>query len=348
MRYDGRWRERSLSEAPKGIAPVIRLKAPREGATTIADKVQGTVTVPNSELDDMVLLRSDGSPTYMLSVVVDDHDMGITHVIRGDDHFTNAFRQRQIYDSLGWDVPTFAHVPLIHGPDGAKLSKRHGALGIEAYRDMGYLPETLRNYLARLGWGHQDHEIFTSAEAMEWFTLEAIGKSPARFDLVRLENLNGHYIRHADDQRLIDGALPFLEKEMGRPISESERASFRKAMPGLKERAKTLKDVSQGAAFYFAKRPLFLNAEARTLLNPPARATLGRLAERLKALPDWRHDALSAAVKAFAGAEGKKLGEVAQPARAALTGSNISPSVFEVMEVLGKEESLARLADQAA
>jgi glutamyl-tRNA synthetase len=347
MRYDGRWRDRDPKEAPQGVKPVIRLKSPREGATTIEDTVQGAVTVPNAELDDMVLLRSDGTPTYMLSVVVDDHDMGITHVIRGDDHFTNAFRQTHIYGALGWDVPLFAHVPLIHGPDGAKLSKRHGALGVEAYRDMGYLPETLRNYLARLGWGHKDHEIFTSAQAMEWFTLEAIGKSPARFDPVRLENLNGHYIRAASDQHLFDVSLSFLESELGRSLEEAEKTTFLRAMPGLKERAKALKDISQGAAFYFAKRPLSLNDQAKTLLNPPARAMLGRLAERLKPLSRWRREALSDAIKAFAEAEGEKLGAVAQPARAALSGSNISPSIFEVMEVLGKEESLARIADQA-
>lgn len=345
MRYDGRWRDRDPAEAPVGVKPVVRLKSLREGVTTIDDKVRGRVVVPNSELDDMVLLRSDGTPTYMLSVVVDDHDMGITHIIRGDDHFTNAFRQKQIYDAMGWSVPIFAHVPLIYGADGTKLSKRHGALGVEAYRDMGYLPETLRNYLSRLGWGHQDHEIFTSEQAMEWFTLEAIGKSPSRFDMVRLENLNGHYIRSANNERLLESALPFLKKQLGRPVSPADCDLFLKAMPGLKERAKTLKDLSEGAAFYYAKRPLLMNDKARRLLTPSACAMLGRLVGCLNVVNNWQAHTLADTVKAFANVENTKLVTVAQPARAALTGSDVSPSIFEAMEILGKNESLARLQD---
>ncbi len=346
MRYDGRWRNKSEAEAPKGIRPVIRLKAPQSGDTTINDRVQGTVTVPNEQLDDMVLLRSDGTPTYMLSVVVDDHDMGITHIVRGDDHFTNAFRQYHIYQAMGWDVPVFAHIPLIHGADGAKLSKRHGALGVEAYRDMGFLPEALRNYLNRLGWGHGDDEIFSSQQAKEWFTLEAIGKGPARFDLQKLENLNGHYIKNADNSYLAEKTLPFLTENLGRPLDKTETETLVKAMPGLKERAKTLKALGESAAFYFQKRPLDLNEQAAKLLDQDAKAMIARLLPFLDGHKDWQEDALLAAVNDFAESQDLKLGKVAQPLRAALTGSNISPSVFEVMTVLGRQESLNRLKDQ--
>ena len=302
--------------------------------------------VPNDQLDDMVLLRSDGTPTYMLSVVVDDHDMGITHIIRGDDHFTNAFRQTQIYLALGWDTPAFAHIPLIHGADGAKLSKRHGALGVEAYRDIGFLPAALRNYLSRLGWGYQDEEIFTSQQAMEWFALEGIGKGPARFDLKKLENLNGHYIRAAGDAELVRIAVPFIGEKLGSPLDEDGKALFLKAMPGLKERAKTLIELSDGALFYFRGRPLALNDKAAKLLEGEAKALLARLVPVLEAAQDWAEEPLLDTVTAFAESQGVKLGIVAQPMRAALTGSNISPSVFEIMSVLGREESLNRIKDQ--
>jgi glutamyl-tRNA synthetase len=346
MRYDGRWRDRDPAEAPKGVNPVIRLKAEREDVTTIKDAVQGAVTVSNDQLDDMVLLRSDGTPTYMLSVVVDDHDMGITHVIRGDDHLTNAFRQTQLYRALDWTPPTFAHIPLIHGPDGAKLSKRHGALGIGAYRDLGYLPEALRNYLCKLGWGYQDHEVFTSRQAMEWFTLEGIGKGPARFDLKKLENLNGIYIRSAEDSYLTSKSLPFLEKILNRPLSDKERMRFLKAMPGLKERAKTLIELTQNASFYFADRPLPLTEQAVKFLDDEGKALLRRLFPVLKEEESWEQEALLDRVKRFAEKADLKLGAVAGPLRAALTGSHISPSVFEVMVVLGKEQSLERIEEQ--
>ena len=348
MRYDGRWRDRPEADAPKGVQPVIRLKAPREGETTIIDKVQGKVTVPNSELDDMILMRSDGTPTYMLSVVVDDHDMGITHIVRGDDHLTNAFRQYHIYSALGWDVPEFAHIPLIHGSDGAKLSKRHGALGVEAYRDMGFLPEALRNYLNRLGWGHGDDEVFSSEQATEWFTLEAIGKGPARFDLQKLENLNGLYIRAAKNDYLAEKTLPFLEQGLDGNLSSEEQKTLTRAMPGLKERAKTLKALGESAEFYFKKRPLEMNEKAEKLLDTEARAIISRLCPLLENQEDWGEEALLATVKEFAENEDTKLGKVAQPLRAALTGSNISPSVFEVMAVLGQAESLNRLRDQGS
>lgn len=348
MRYDGRWRDRPEADAPKGVKPVIRLKAPQSGETTIIDKVQSKVTVPNSELDDMILMRSDGTPTYMLSVVVDDHDMGITHIVRGDDHFTNAFRQHQIYNALGWNFPEFAHIPLIHGPDGAKLSKRHGALGVKAYRDMGILPEALRNYLNRLGWGHGDDEVFSSDQAKEWFTLEAVGKGPARFDLQKLENLNGIYIRNAENDYLAEKTLPFLEEGLGVKLTPEEQKTLNQAMPGLKERAKTLKALGESAEFYFKKRPLLMNEKAEKLLDAEARAIISRLCPLLENQEDWGEEALLAAVREFAEKEDTKLGKVAQPLRAALTGSNISPSVFEVMAVLGQAESVNRLKDQGS
>ena len=347
MRYDGRWRDRDASEAPEGVTPVIRFKAPKDGESRIDDIVQGTVTVANTELDDMVLLRADGTPTYMLSVVVDDHDMGITHVVRGDDHFTNAFRQFQLFKALGWPVPAQAHVPLIHGPDGAKLSKRHGALGVDAYRDMGYLPEAIRNYLLRLGWGHGDAEIISDAEAREWFTLEAIGRAPARFDFAKLENLNGHYIRNADDAALIERARPYVEERLGRTLTEAEMARFGSAIPGLKERAKTLVELAENALFYFAKRPLAFTAKAMKLLTDEARSLLGDLAALLDKIESWAEPELEAEVRRFAEDRGLGLGKVAQPLRAALTGSTTSPGIFEVLAVLGRAESLARLSDCA-
>ena len=254
------WRDRDPAAAPAGARPVIRLKAPREGATVIADLVQGNVTVDNRQLDDMVMLRSDGTPTYMLSVVVDDHDMGISHVIRGDDHLNNAARQMQIFRAMDWPVPAFAHIPLIHGPDGAKLSKRHGAMGVEAYRDQGYLPEAVRNYLLRLGWGHGDAEIVPTARAIELFDLDGVGRGPARFDKVKLDSLNGHYIRQSDDARLVELIVPRLGAALGAP----ERGRLAAAMPGLKDRAKTLAELAEGAGFLVAPRPIPLDAAATT------------------------------------------------------------------------------------
>ncbi len=342
MRYDGRWRDRDPADAPAGVPPVVRMKAPQDGETRIADLVQGEVTVGNAQLDDMVLLRADGSPTYMLSVVVDDHDMGVTTVIRGDDHLTNAFRQTQLYRLAGWEPPAFAHIPLIHGPDGAKLSKRHGALGVEAYREMGYLPEALRNYLLRLGWGHGDEEIIPTDKAIEWFDLDGVGRSPARFDLDKLNHLNGHYIREAEDGRLAELAAGYFDPAPS-PLARQRLAA---GIAGLKPRAKTLKELAELGAFYAAERPLALNDKAEKLLGDEARALLGRLQPRLEALGDWSAEPIEAEVRAFAETEGVKLGAVAQPLRAALTGSNVSPPIFEAAAVLGREESLARLADQ--
>jgi len=343
VRYDGTWRDRDPKTAPPGIPPVIRLKAPQNGETVIEDRVQGRVTVANEQLDDLIILRADGTPTYNLSVVVDDHDMAITHVIRGDDHFNNAFRQTQIYRALGWDIPIFAHVPLIHGPDGAKLSKRHGALGVDAYRDMGYLPAALRNYLLRLGWSHGDDEIISTARAIEWFDLDAVGRAPARFDFVKLANLNAHYLREMDNRELAALVAPFIEKSLGHPLDAAVRTRLVAAMPGLKPRAKTLVELAEIAHFYVAPRPIPVDHKAQAILRPAA-PLLADLALSLGDLP-WDAVSLESAVRDFAEARGLKLGQAAQPLRAALTGSTASPPIFDVMAVLGRSESLARLAD---
>ena len=346
-RYEGTWRDRNPAEAPAGVAPAIRLRAPREGETVVDDLVQGTVRVANAELDDLIILRSDGTPTYLHAVVVDDHDMGITHVIRGDDHLNNAFRQTQIYRALDWPVPEFAHVPLIHGPDGAKLSKRHGALGVDAYREMGYLPEALRNYLLRLGWSHGDDEIISTEDAVRWFGLDSIGRAPARFDFAKLGNLNGHYIRQTDDDRLVALAAQQLEKTLGHPLNDTDRDRLSHAMPELKLRPKTLVELAANARFLVARRPITPDAKAARLLSPEARRLLGEIGPVL-GHGEWRAAALEERVRAFADMDDVPLGAIAQPLRAALTGSAASPGIFFVMEVLGREESLGRIADAAA
>lgn len=347
MRYDGRWRDRDPAEAPTGVDPVVRLKMPQSGETEIDDLVQGPITVGNMQLDDMVLLRADGTPTYMLSVVVDDHDMGVTHVIRGDDHITNAFRQTQLYKALDWEPPAFAHIPLIHGPDGAKLSKRHGALGVEAYRDMGYLPAALRNYLLRLGWGHGDDEIISSDQAIEWFDLDGVGKSAARFDFAKLDNLNGVYMRDSEPAELLAAAIPLIEKNLGQTLSATQRERLERGIEGLRSRAKNLVELAENAMFYVIERPLILNAKAEKILNDEARSRLARLQAALCALDGWNEAAVESAVRDFVEVDDCKLGAAAQPLRAALSGSNSSPGIFEVMDILGREECLARIADQA-
>ncbi|MCK0197636.1 glutamate--tRNA ligase [Ancylobacter sp. 6x-1] len=351
-RYDGRWRDRDPSEAPEGAKPAIRLRAPSEGETVIEDLVQGRVVFPNKDLDDLVLLRSDGTPTYMLSVVVDDHDMGVTHIIRGDDHLTNAARQAQIYAALGWNVPKMAHIPLIHGPDGAKLSKRHGALGVDAYRAMGYLPAALRNYLVRLGWSHGDQEIFSTEEMASLFDLDKVGRSAARFDFAKLENLNGIYMRQTPDAELmtaIEDLLPYLPEgpALAARLTPEKKAQLLAAMPGLKERARTLVELIDSAAYITDDRPLKMEEKAAALLTPEARALLGRVGEALAGVEEWSAASTEAEVRKVAEAAGVKLGAVAQPLRAALTGRTTSPGIFDVLAVLGREESLARLADQA-
>jgi glutamyl-tRNA synthetase len=349
--YDGRWRDRDPGQAPPGANAAIRLKAPLSGETVIEDQVQGRVVWQNENLDDLVLLRSDGTPTYMLAVVVDDHDMAVTHVIRGDDHLTNAARQKQIYDALGWPVPVMAHIPLIHGPDGSKLSKRHGALGVDAYRAMGYLPAALRNYLVRLGWSHGDQEIFSTEEMIAAFDLPQIGRSPARFDFSKLESLNGHYIRTSADAVLLEAVerlLPHLADgaALAAKMTPRLREQFLVAMPSLKERAKTLVDLIDGAHFLLAERPLPLDEKASALLTPEAQSLLHDIGAELAAVEPWTAAATEHAVRTFAERKAAKLGAVAQPLRAALTGRVTSPGIFEVLIVLGKDESLARIADQ--
>jgi len=349
LRYDGRWRDRVCGPEQEGQPFVVRLRAEREGETTIHDRVQDAVTVQNAELDDMVLLRSDGTPTYMLAVVVDDHDMGVTHVIRGDDHLNNAFRQMGIIRAMGWPEPVYAHIPLIHGADGAKLSKRHGALGVDAYRDeMGMLPEAVNNYLLRLGWGHGDEEIISREQAIEWFDLDAVGRAPARFDLKKLENLNGHYLREADDARLAE----LVSAKLGNAISpdwpDSGRELLRRAMPFLKVRAKSINELADSASFLFRTRPLDVDEAAAKLLEGDARQLLARTRDALAAVDDWSAPALESAVRIVAEEAQLGLGKVAQPLRAALTGRTTSPGIFDVLALLGREESLARLGDQIA
>ena len=338
FRIDSPWRDVNDEQGDKPF--VIRIKSPREGETVIEDKVQGRVAVQNSELDDFILLRSDGTPTYMLAVVVDDHDMGVTHVIRGDDHLNNAFRQLEIIRAMGWPEPTFAHVPLIHGPDGAKLSKRHGALGVDAYRDeLGLLPEAVSNYLLRLGWGHGDDEIISREQAIEWFDLAHVGKSPSRFDFKKLENLNGHYMRESDDVRLAELVGPKLG------VDGAQKELLIRAMPELKARAHDLNQLAEGATFLFAKRPVQPDEAAAALITPDSRALLSH-AHRALANVEWNHDALEQAVRDVAEAQGVKLGKLAQPLRAALTGRTTSPGIFDVLVLLGRDESLGRIQDQ--
>ncbi len=343
--YDGRWRDRDPSEAPAGVDPVVRFKSPNEGNTIVHDKVQGDVTFANEQLDDMILLRADGTPTYMLSVVVDDYDMGVTDIIRGDDHLTNAARQKQLIEAIGWPVPNHTHIPLIHGPDGAKLSKRHGALGVEAYRDMGYLPEALRNYLLRLGWSHGDDEVISTEQAIEWFNLENIGKSAARFDFAKLENLNGLYIRSADDAYLTGLVAPILAEKTGQDLSPNQLNLIEKAMNGLKERAKSVNSLAESSVFLIAERPLALDKKAKSLITEEASAVLMRLADRLEILDVWNAETVEAAIRAAADAEDIKLGKIAQPLRAALTGTTVSPGIFDVLDVLGREQSVGRIRD---
>jgi glutamyl-tRNA synthetase len=342
MRYDGRWRDRAPSEAPAGVPPVVRLKAPRDGETTVQDQVQGAVTVANAQLDDMVLLRADGTPTYMLSVVVDDHDMEVTHVIRGDDHLTNTFRQVQLYNACGWEQPVFSHIPLIHGPDGSKLSKRHGALGAEAYRDMGFLPEALCNYLLRLGWGHGDTEIIDRDAAIKLFDIDAVGRAASRMDYAKLTHLNGVYLRQADDARLTAEVLRRLQGTEGVVLDDVAAARIQALMPGLKERAKTLVELTESAAFLARRVPLPFDAKATAQLTDAARATLREVAVALAAT-DFSQAAIDGALRATAERLSLKLGQVAQPLRAALTGSTVSPGIDATLAALGREEALARI-----
>lgn len=350
FRLDSEWRDATPDTWPADRSYVIRVKSPRDGETVIDDAVQGTITVQNVEIDDFIILRSDGTPTYMLAVVVDDHDMGVTHVIRGDDHINNAFRQLVVIRAMnaiegGWPDPVYGHIPLIHGADGAKLSKRHGALGVDAYRDdMGLLPEAVFNYLLRLGWGHGDEEIISRDQAVEWFDIADVNKGASRFDLKKLLNLNGHYIREADDGRLASLVAPRLAAL----VPAVDEAKLAEAMPVLKVRAADVNELAKGAVFLFAQRPLPLDEKAANLLTDDARAILAKVVARLADAPEWTPDALEATVKPMAEELGVGLGKIAQPLRAALTGQTTSPGIFDVLALLGKEEALARLQDHAA
>ncbi|MFA4993752.1 MAG: glutamate--tRNA ligase [Bdellovibrionales bacterium] len=343
QRYDGRWRDRPASDAPQGVPPVIRLKASQTGETTVRDAVMGTITVQNSQLDDMVLLRADGTPTYMHAVVVDDHDMGITHVIRGDDHMTNTFRQVQIYKAMGWEIPTFAHLPMILGPDGAKLSKRHGAPAVSDYRDRGYLPEAVCNYLLRLCWSHGDDEIIPIKQAIEWFDLDSVGKSPARFDFAKLNSVNTHYIKEMPDAELAKVAAPYIAKVIGRPLTQDQTDLLARAMPDLKPRVQTLVEIAEMTKFYFYSGIFTLDEKARKVLTPEAREYLTELVPRMEKLPEFTSETLEALFRTFAEEKGINLGAVAQPLRAALSGSTVSPPIFHVAGLLGKEETLKRV-----
>ncbi len=345
--FQSPWRDKGPEDAPDAPS-VVRLRAPREGSITVPDAVQGEVTWQADQMDDLILLRSDGTPTYMLAVVVDDHDMGVTHAIRGDDHLTNAARQTLIYRALGWEPPVFAHIPLIHGPDGAKLSKRHGALGVDEYRKMGYLPEAMRNYLARLGWAHGDDEFFDDAQAEAWFDLSGVNKGAARFDFAKLDNLNGQHMRAASDARLMVAVRDYFAAQQQPVPPEDRMAMLEQAMPGLKERAKTLVELLENAHYIFADRPLEPDEKAAKLLGGEAPEILARLTSRLRNDSSWTVETLEREVREFAEAEGLKLGKVAQPLRAALTGRAVSPGVFDVMVTLGRDESLARMNDAAA
>jgi glutamyl-tRNA synthetase len=347
FRIDSEWRDADPSTWPADRSWVVRVKAPREGETTIDDLVQGSVTVQNAEIDDFVILRSDGTPTYMLAVVVDDHDMGVTHVLRGDDHLNNAFRQLVVINGMGWDVPVYGHVPLIHGSDGAKLSKRHGALGVDAYRDeMGMLPEAIFNYLLRLGWGHGDEEIISREQAIAWFDMADVGKGPSRFDLAKLQNLNGHYLREADDVRLAALVAPHVVAG-GVAAAAIDMDLLTRAMPVLKVRAKDLKELAEGSGFLFAMRPLVMSEKASALLTTEGRERLAAVHERLSGQTDWTLEGLEATLKAMAEHLNLGLGKLAQPLRAALTGQTTSPGIFDVLVLLGREESLARIGAQA-
>lgn len=342
-RYNGAWRDRAPSDAPAGVKPTIRFKAPQIGETVLDDCVQGRVTLQNNQLDDMVLLRGDGTPTYMLSVVVDDHDMGITHIIRGDDHLTNAFRQYHLYQACGWAPPKFSHVPLIHGADGAKLSKRHGALGTDTYQELGFLPEAMCNYLLRLGWSHGDDEIISREQAISWFNMEAIGRSPARFDLQKLTHTNGIYMREADNVRLVALLLPRLEKMLNRTPSQEEQKRLYAAMDGLKQRSKTLQELAESALFYVSA-PIFPHEELdRRYVTPQAAAWLAGITTHLEGADDFTPENLEKICREFAAENNLKLGPLVAPMRVALTGKTVSPSIFEVMHLLGAKETYQRL-----
>lgn len=338
FKFKSEWRDKT-ADPNNASKPVIRFKAPQEGITVIEDLVQGKVTVPNSELDDMVLLRSDGTPTYMLAVVVDDYDMGVTHVIRGDDHLNNAFRQIHIYHAMGWETPTYSHIPLIHAVDGSKLSKRHGALGTMNYKNEGYLPEAINNYLLRLGWGHGNDEIISRDQAIEWFDIKNVNKNPAKLDFAKMLNLNAHYIKKSDNAYL----TKLIESILKDTLTKDMRAILEKGMNGLKSRAKTLLELTENAKFYISKEPITISKEAREILDTFDNNIYKNLVKTIESIADWNEEEIKSIVKNFATAQNMKLGQIAGVLRAALTGSNVSPSVFDIMSSLGKEKSIERI-----
>lgn len=342
FKYNGAWRDRDASDAPSDVQPTVRLKAPLTGETIINDKVQGRVVIQNEQMDDMIILRSDGTPTYMLAVVVDDHDMGVTDIIRGDDHLTNSAKQILIYDALGWDIPNFTHIPLIHGNDGAKLSKRHGALGVEAYKDMGYLPEAMRNYLLRLGWSHGDDEIISTAQAQKWFNLDNIGKSPSRFDFKKLDNLNGHYIKESDNEYLVKNITPIIKQKLEIELNLEQSALLIKAMEGLKQRAKNLNELAESCEFYL-KAPQEITPKAQKALNDDGLKILKDVADVIESLQNLNASSLEEKLREYSAKNEIGLGKIMSPVRAAITGSHASPSMFEAVEILGKAESLNRI-----
>ena len=343
--YDNRWRDRDPADAPDGIKPVIRLKSPLHGKTVVSDLIHGDLSVYNNEIDDMILLRSDGTPTYMLAVVADDHDMEISHVIRGDDHLTNTFRQIQVYNALCWEGPTYAHLPLLHGSDGTKMSKRHGALGVGAYREFGFLPEAMNNYLLRLGWAHGDEEIISQEQAIEWFDIGDVGRSPAKFDLDKLTSLNSHYIRKTDNARLVTLIIPILRNKFQGKLAVGTYDRLMNGMTGLKERAKSIIELAENAEFYALCRPIPLNAKASKVLDESSIRALKKIRQKLIETPDWSSTSLEVTLNKFSADANIKLREIAPPLRASLTGKTVSPGIFEVLVTLGKEQSLGRIDD---
>lgn len=342
--FESPWRDREPTVDDLSQSHVVRFRRPLPGRVEVADQVQGTVSWDNSDLDDLVLLRSDGAPTYNLAVVVDDHDMGVTHVIRGDDHLNNAARQSLIYDALGWTRPSFAHIPLIHGPDGAKLSKRHGAQAVHEYAEMGYLPEAMRNYLARLGWAHGDEELFSDEQALEWFDLAGVGKAPARLDFDKLAHVNAHWMRLADDDRLAKLVLD-IHLSRGHALGPDDEARLFKAMPFVKDRAKTTLELADQTAFVLRQRPLTIYEKGLPMLAGESGERIGRLRDRLALFQSWDVFALEAELKAFAEEEAVGFGKIGPAVRAALTGDGVSPDIAKTLSALGKEESLGRLND---
>ena len=343
--YDGRWRNRDSKDAPKDILPVIRFKAPLQGSTTINDLVQGKITLNNQDLDDMILLRADGTPTYMLSAVVDDHDMGVTHILRGDDHLTNAFRQNHLFQAIKWKVPEFGHIPLIHGPDGSKLSKRHGALGINHYKDLGYLPEGILNYLMRLGWSHGNEEIISLANAIKWFKISAIGKSSSQIDFDKLNSTNAHYVRETNNQTLLELLKPKIKKKLNISLTSELCERLIKGMTGLKSRAKTLNELTEMSLFYVISRPIEIDVHAKNLLNNNSIELLKNLYKELKNMVIWSEENIETLVREFSKSHKIKLKDIAQPMRIALSGSNVSPGLFQILTILGQKETLGRLND---